>query len=433
MNSAVTYPNICADERKKCHDSSWDYKEFNTKIVSHGVHTYPAMMIPQVARRLIETYGENAEVLLDPFMGSGTSLVEAKIHPQFKEAYGIDINPLARLIGKVKSTPISTKILNEEAYRLIEKCQNDIFALNLGQKTLEPVSFKNIEFWFKPAVIRDLTVIKQHIDEIEDADVRDFFNAAFSEVVRNVSNTKNSEFKLYRMSGTKLEKHNPNTIKVFEKRVFYNILQISNLNDEAKDCKVHILNEDTRKETSLKSNSVDIIVSSPPYGDSHTTVAYGQFSRLSLEFLGYDDDEVRKIDKVSLGGVKASDFSVELNSSTLMSEIAEIAEIDKKRAFEVISFYKDFVKCIKEIDRVMKADGYVCLVVGNRTVKNVKLSTDVIIAELFTSLGNYEHERTIIRNIPSKRMPKANSPTNVKGSTVPTMNEEYIVILKKLF
>jgi len=54
-------------------DTSWDFRTADTKYSNHGYHTYPAMMIPQIARRLIQTYGKDAKVLLDPFMGSGTT------------------------------------------------------------------------------------------------------------------------------------------------------------------------------------------------------------------------------------------------------------------------------------------------------------------------------------------------------------------------
>ena len=430
LSNISKYPE---DTDKRYHDESWDFKTADTKIVSHGLHTYPAMMIPQIARRLIETYGKDAAVLLDPFMGSGTSLVEAKVHHQFKQAYGIDINPLARLIGKVKSTPLDESELVATAESIINDVNADILSANFTNETdIKPFEFKNIDFWFKPKVIRDLTIIKHHIDNVQNKDIRDFLLVAYSEVVRYVSNTRNSEFKLYRMSPNSLEKHNPNTIKEFTDRLYYNIQGIKTLNKEAGACNINILAADTREKTLLEPESVDIIVTSPPYGDSKTTVAYGQFSRLSLEFLGYDEKSVRKIDTISLGGIKADNFNLSLSSKTLCDEIAEINSTDKKRALEVISFYQDFIKCIHEIDRVMKVGGYICMVVGNRTVKKIKLSTDIIIAELFTALGNYEHEKTIIRNIPSKRMPKANSPTNVKGETLSTMNEEYIIILKKV-
>ena len=88
----------------------WDFKEVDTNEYTHCMHTYPAVMIPQIARRLIHLYGKNAKNILDPFMGTGTSLVEASLTPQIEEAYGFDLNPLALLISKVKTTSISIKL-----------------------------------------------------------------------------------------------------------------------------------------------------------------------------------------------------------------------------------------------------------------------------------------------------------------------------------
>src|SRR3990167_3097483 len=125
------------ENRIKFKDESWDFRNDFTKYSNHGFHTYPAMMIPQVAKRLIETYGKDKEVLLDPFMGSGTALLEATLHKNFKKAYGIDINPLALLITKVKTTPISPEKLKEEYKKLIARCNADKKAINFRQKEIE--------------------------------------------------------------------------------------------------------------------------------------------------------------------------------------------------------------------------------------------------------------------------------------------------------
>lgn len=186
---------------KKFVDNSWDYGNDNTKLSNHGFHTYPAMMIPQVARRLIETYGKNATILLDPFMGSGTTLLEAKIHKNFKTVYGIDINPLTRLISKVKITPIDDKILNKEIDNIFDKCSKYKLDILFKQKSIEKPDFHNIDYWFKPELIIDLTIIKKCIESIRmedkklEDDLKDFFLVAFSETVRRVSNTRNGEFK----------------------------------------------------------------------------------------------------------------------------------------------------------------------------------------------------------------------------------------------
>ena len=113
-------------------DTNWDFRTDDTKLSNHGFHTYPAMMIPQIARKLIELYGKEAKVLFDPFVGSGTSILEAKIHENFEIAYGIDINPLARLIAKVKATPIPQKLLVEQTELLLQKCCSDKESVNFG-------------------------------------------------------------------------------------------------------------------------------------------------------------------------------------------------------------------------------------------------------------------------------------------------------------
>ena len=116
--------------------------------------------------------------------------------------------------------------------------------------------------------------------------MKDFFLISFSETVRNVSNTRNREYKLYRMSKDMLEKHSPNTFEEFEKKSLKNISSMEEFFKEYnKKCNINILAEDTRNLTSIPANSVDLIVTSPPYGDSRTTVAYGQFSRLGLQWL----------------------------------------------------------------------------------------------------------------------------------------------------
>ena len=423
--------NLGKLDEKKFIDTSWDFRNEYTKFSTHGYHTYPAMMIPQIARRLIKAYGKNAKVLLDPFMGSGTALLEGVLHPNFKKVYGIDINPLALLISKVKTTAIEPQTLWNGYHLLVKKCLSDKEAINFKQKKIETPKFYNINFWFKSKVITDLAIIKQNIDKIKDKDIRDFFLIAFSETVRNVSNTRKREYKLYRISQEMLKKHNPKTLEEFREKAKENIYRMKNFINEQNGCEVHILKEDTRFKTSIPDNSVDLIVTSPPYGDSRTTVAYGQFSRLALQWLGYDAKEVYDIDKISLGGIPTEDLKIRLDSPTLRQIIEQISKIDSIRARDVLSFYVDFDKCIQELHRVTKKGASLCFVVGNRTVKGIKIPTDIIITELFQAKNSYGHINTFIRNIPHKRMPRINSPTNIKGNHATTMNEEFIVILRK--
>lgn len=407
-------------------DNNWDFALENTKYFTHGIHPYPAMMIPQISRRLIAEEGKGASTALDPFCGSGSVLLEFKLAGI--NCYGNDINPLAMLISNVKTTPINPVEL-EKNWRIAQG------KITFGTNILPKIpTFTNMEYWFKPSVIKRLSVIKHVLDKINDENIKDFFMVCFSETVRKVSNTRGGEFKLYRMPEEKLAVYKPDVDKVFSKIVERNIEAMSQfyttyMSGLKKTSWVKLLNENFTQKTSLKSKSIDLIVTSPPYGDSRTTVAYGQFTRLSLQWLGFPDDLVKRLDKDGLGGINNHE-KVELNSDTLKKILLKIGEKDERRAGDVLSFFIDFYKCVEEMDRVLSDDGKICIVIGNRTVKEIKIPTDRIFVELFESLG-YKHKRTVVRRIPNKRMPKRNSPTNIVGKTVSTMNEENIIVLYK--
>lgn len=406
-------------EKEQGNFISWDFKEADTKEYTHNMHTYPAMMIPQIARRLIYLYGKNAKSILDPFCGSGTSLVESSLVPHIKESYGFDLNPLAILISKVKTTPL-------EPVRL-RKILDSLYDF-VG--VAESPFVSNLSFWFKPEIVEKLNIIKSWINNLKDEDIKDFFKVALSETVRKVSNTRNGEFKLYRMDKEKLDAHNPNVFEEFEKIVNKNINGMEQYIKIKTDLKPEIKLFSSMNELPIKENSIDLIVTSPPYGDSKTTVAYGQFSRLALQWLDYKD--INNLDNKLLGGKASEELEIKIDSITLKEIIKKIAEKDEKRAREVLSFYEDFDKVVIQLNRVMAKEGFICFVVGNRTVKGINIPTDKIMSEMFMAHGNYEQVALHQRAIPNKRMPKINSPTNIKGETSTTMCNEFIFVLKKL-
>jgi DNA modification methylase len=226
-----------------------------------------------------------------------------------------------------------------------------------------------------------------------------------------------------------MEDFNPDIWTLFKTKVQSNIEGMKDFLDVYdKDTFIELDICSSTEETSLDNDSIDLVVTSPPYGDSKTTVAYGQFSRLSLQWMGYD--EANKIDKQCMGGVPVNDLVCDISSPTLEAIVAEISQIDSRRGRDVLSFNYDLSLCIKELARVVRKGGFVCMVIGNRTVKGVQIPTDQIIVEIAQDYDFY-HQQTIIRNIPNKRMPSKNSPTNVRGEKGTTMLKEGIVVLKK--
>ncbi|MCS6830160.1 MAG: hypothetical protein RMM08_01055 [Armatimonadota bacterium] len=99
-------------------------------------------------------------------------------------------------------------------------------------------------------------------------------------------------------------------------------------------------------------------------------------------------------------------------------------------AREVVSFYRDLQKALLRASRLLKRQKYFAIVIGNRTVKDIHLKTDLIISELCEGLG-LTTQAILYRGIPNKRMPMENSPTNIPGAKGKTMHKESIVIMKK--
>lgn len=409
-------------------ETSWDYRTANTKTLTHCFHSYPAMMIPQVAGRLIETYGNNNKLLFDPYCGTGTSLVEANLRGI--KAIGTDLNPLARLIAKTKTTPIEKKILDSSLNDFNDKFFQYRFGINKIDSIVLP-TFKNIDYWFTKDVQEKLALLKEFIKNIEDFPVRQFYKVAFSETVRDSSLTKNSEFKLFRMKSKQRENFYPDVFGIMESKLSRNrkgLYSLMSINEFIADSKIYSFNTVVEIPNKIIENeSVDIVVTSPPYGDSRTTVAYGQYSRLANQWMGYE--EASQLDNELMGGKKINPNS-QFNSNTLNEKIDSIASKDGKRVKDVVSFYVDYQKSIKNISKVVKKGGFASYIVGNRRVKDETLPTDEITREFFEDNG-FKHIDTLVRNIPHKRMPARNSPTNVVGKLSTTMNHEYIVVMQK--
>ncbi|HEX7478803.1 MAG TPA: DNA methyltransferase [Polyangiales bacterium] len=68
--------------------------------LTHGFHTYPARMHPEIASVLVAELSQPGESVLDPFVGSGTVLIEALA--QGRRGVGVDLNPLALRIAHVR-------------------------------------------------------------------------------------------------------------------------------------------------------------------------------------------------------------------------------------------------------------------------------------------------------------------------------------------
>ena len=405
-------------------DYRWSFRDANTKEYTHCYHIYPAMMIPQVARSLMEEYKPEGrfELLLDPYMGSGTSLVEASILGV--NSIGTDLNPLARLMAKVKTTHYDIT----EIKKVFSIIQSEL--VFYSDDKVNSCNFEHISnylYWYTEESLIKLSYLSQLIEK--HALCADFFKVALSEVVREVSFTRNTEFKRYRMPEEKIKSFNPDVFRLFEEKITRNICGLEEYNSVQSTAVSRICDFNSSNGIPvdiLPDGSVDMVVTSPPYGDSRTTVAYGQFSRWANEWFGHEN--AQKLDSILMGGGK-SDTELFVTNS-IQKELNDIRNLDVKRYYDVVSFLNDYWLSIQNVARTVRVGGVICYVVGNRTVKGIQIPLDYFTAEMFEKCG-FEHKTTIVREIPNKRMPAKTSPSNKSGDNVDTMSNEYIVIMTK--
>jgi len=406
---------------KVIRNESYDFLGTSYSALYPNLHKYPATMLPQIGIKLFKDFDIQAKNLLDPYCGSGSSFTVG-LDVGIKEMNGFDLNPLAVLISKVKFTMLDIETL----LSLKDSLRNNIAIFIRDEKNIDKVEipiFNNIDFWFSKNAITSLAVIKTFIEKIEDENYKRFFLLPFSEVARECSYTRNNEFKLYRMKEEDFLLFNPDIYELYfyKLQIALNIYQTYYLPKLNNIEKIEIENVSFYN----KCKKWDVVLTSPPYGDSKTTVAYGQFSFFGNHWLGIKD--ARKIDNHLMGGVSTKNL---YSKGIISNYILEIAKQSDKRALEVSSYYFDLQSSIKEVANAINTLGYSIYVVGNRCVKGITLPTDQFIAEQF-ELNGLKHLVTYERLIGNKSMPLKNSPTNIQGKRMETMTKEYIVVCKK--
>ena len=427
--------------KKQLQKLEWTFLDKSTKQYTHALHLYPARMHPEIAKRLIEKYSKNkTDVILDPFMGSGGVLLEAIMHGN--HAIGIDINPFATLLSKVKTTSIH-KDLNPTLKKILSNSARDYLGSNYHLECSP--NRLDVENWYKPDTVKILTTLKHHIFKIKDEDVKDFFKICFSLTIRKSSYQRNGAWKIHRMSNSDRELFNPNPTEIFRQITQDNIHKMNDMVNAMPKGQAYTLLGDSRDITGnfskiddgiLQDKKAHLVVTSPPYGDHGTTVAYGQFSKHSSLWLELPEEQALSVDKVGLGGrYKTGD---DLGSDTLNHTLDRVRKNDieltknKKpyRTEAVYSFFYDLDKCLDEISKnLVPKKSHCCFVVANRTVRRVIIPTDLIIIELGMKYG-FKVDKIIQRSIPNKSMPSKNAPENITKDTGKTMTRESIIIMR---
>lgn len=417
----------------------WTLDGVNTTPLTHGLHYYPARMIPQIPRQLIHHWEEAdliepGNVIYDPFCGSGTTVTEARLAGY--HGVGVDINPFACLLSRTKAEPIDTAKIRAALHSIFNDWHIQRRFIRDGCSTgdqPEPTAVAN--GWFPEPQVYELDSMSRKLSEGRGEwgfDIIRFLRICLASIVRQVSYQQNGEFKRQRIPESERENHDPDVWELFCEAVTENISRMERYSQEVnKQGSVDVRLADCRSPTEVTTNSVDAVICSPPYGDHATTVAYGQYSRApALAATPLNVDAMRDVDPTGLGGTRSGAFNsaddVTAFSPALQNTLAEL-EASNGRSDDAVAFFADYFEAVNQLARVIREGQPAALVVGNRTMSRTPVPMHLITEEFLSATG-FTLKTTEPRTIPTKALPWENAPENESGSTGELMADEYIII-----
>lgn len=379
----------------------WSFENEDSRYLTHGIHPYPAKFPPQIPANLISNLSNYGELVWDPFGGSGTSALEALLAG--RRCISTDANPLSELIGKAKTTPLNNAQLKRLKSWALELGRPEGQQLlldgkkTLTEKKLTPPNIPNIDSWFKKTVISELSLIKASISDLEDEAMRVVASVALSRIMTRVSN-QGGETRYVRVdknieAGEVLSLFSSTLESVLEK-----VQQIGSLlrNKVAQFSTQNVtkININNLGNGLLKCNSIDLIVTSPPYPN---VTDYHLYNRFRLYWLGFDPQEL---------------YRIEIGSHLR----------HQKEHTDFADYLTEMTSCMESFLKVLKPGRYAAIVVGDAIYKGKVFQTDEAICKAGLIAG-FEVVGKIPRNI-----------HETKRSFVPSARRaraETIVILRK--
>jgi hypothetical protein len=441
---SLTEPALVAALTELAAADKWAFRSWSTREYSHGLFQYPAMMVPQMQRELLEELqaANDATSLYDPFVGSGTTLAEGML--QGLDFLGADINPLAILLCRAKAGPYFISAL--------EAAGDRVCATAAGDRTRRiELGWDGWEKWFRRDVAGALSKLRRAIRAERQQHSRRFLWVCLAETVRLTSNSRTSTVKLHVRPADEINSRAIDPLHTF-RRVFDRNLERFD-EQRAELCEAELLTPTGRFRGQVELHLHDIssgpaptsmidrcelLLTSPPYGDNVTTVPYGQAAFLPLQWIDlYDIDEdcddrflasTHAIDAMSLGApLKGALEAVEplrAASPALDGILTALCTEPRDRQQRVAAFWRDLDASLDHILASLAPGALMAWTVGNRRVGQRQIPMDGLVCELLGHRG-CEVVTALERKIPDCRKRMAS-----RNSVATTMDAEKVLVVR---
>ncbi len=430
--------------------SDLNFHRQDSLYFSHNFHSFPAKFPPQLPKLFINELTTPGDVVLDPMVGSGTTIVEAFLAG--RKAIGFDIDPLAIKLSAVKTTPVNRKKLMKQWENIYLRAQADLTKnrddlQNSLNSFFDPKTKAFVDYWFLPEIQLELFAILQNIRDIKEDKIRNFFEVIFSSIIitksggvslaLDLGHTRPHKAKIlldksgnvvfgeeYRDSarGKHVTKMIRSPLEEFEKKFHQTIKDIlvedrHRIAPEIRFCDAQQL--------CLTDETVDLIVTSPPYASN--AIDYMRAHKFSLVWFGYSIDDLTTQRKSYIGGESTTDYPFEAIPGFTSRKVSGISEIDPKKGNILRRYFTEMTGTLREMYRVLRPQKAAIVVVGSSVMKGIDTETHLCLAEIGEKIGfrvPYIGVRKLDRN---KRMLPAGSTTDLTSQIQKRMHEEYVI------
>lgn len=367
----------------------FNFNGADTMYLTHSLHPYPAKFPPQLPRTILSRFGTVGQMVLDPFCGSGTTLVEARLLGF--NAIGVDVNGLSSLLSQVKATPLSDREI-KEVKDFIGFIENEELNWLKHRPVIEVKSIEGLEHWFQYNVAEELTYLLDLISGVYSENARNFLKIVVSSIIVRVSN-QDSDTRFVAK-----DKKIPNnfTFRQFLSRGKEYLERISDFSHKAhKECLLRVINADSRDLNMLADESVDMIITSPPYANTYDYYLYHKFRKRWL------------------------DIDVKFAQNNEIGSRREYSSL--KRPAE--QWAMDLKFCFDEMYRLIKKNGLAFIVIGDSVIKKQLIKINEVICDFMPEVG-FEVCNVISSSL-SEHSRMFNPTFTQKGK------KEHLIVLKK--
>ena len=416
---------------------------------THAWHPFPAKFPPQLPEFLIQRLSNPGDIILDPMLGSGTTLIEAV--RLGRRAVGCDIDPLARMISAAKLTHIDASEALQTGLDISSAAEDDCrkqrrklqkaFNSRFDKKTAD-----FIHYWFLPQHQLELLSLLQHIEELPHGGIREFLKVVYSSTIiaksggvslaRDLAHTRPHKDKEKTPGSTFLEfvKRLERSVAAISKDPLHRTAPSVSINGltstEAQGpCSQAEVHDATAANTGLQSESIDLIVTSPPYANN--AIDYMRAHKFSLVWFGWKISDLGKIRAQYLGHDALTETEYNNLPKQCEQTIASLTQRDDRKADTLRRYFGEMAAVISEMHRVLKQGKPAVIVVGTSTLRGMDVQTHKGLASIGESYGFNLAAIGARRLDRDKRMLPARWDPQEDSQIEARMQEEYVIGLVK--